>query len=272
MRNFIYIVVILFSSIGFSQEKQVEKEMKVKLAEKQVLRKGNDFYKEKKFDEAEVRYKKALEENPSYEKANFNLANTIYKQKRFKEALPSYELVAKVSKDKNTKAQAFHNMGNVFLNEKQLDKAIAAYKDALRINSKDEETRHNLALAQKMLEDQKNTENKDKKDDKNKEKQDEKEEQDKKDQDQDKNQDEGDDKDKEKDQDKGDQKDDKKDQENGGKDDKKEQEQQKPQPNQLSEQQIQQLLEAMNNEENKTQQKVNAKKALGRKTNQEKDW
>ncbi len=270
MRNFIYIAVILFSSIGFSQEKKDEKEMKVKLAQKQVLREGNDLYKEKKFDEAEVRYKKALEENPSYEKANFNLANTMYRQKRFKEALPGYELVAKVSKDNNTKAQAFHNMGNVFLNEKQLDKAIAAYKNALRINPKDEETRYNLALAQKMLEDQKNSENKDQKDDKNKDKQDEKKDQDKDKKDQD--QDEGDGKDKDKDQDKGDQKDDKKDQENGGKDDKKDQEQQKPQPNQLSDQQIQQLLEAMNNEENKTQQKVNAKKALGRKVNQEKDW
>jgi tetratricopeptide (TPR) repeat protein len=248
--------------------------MKVKLAQKQVLREGNDLYKEKKFDEAEIRYKKALEENPSYEKANFNLANAIYQQKRFKEALPSYELVAKVGKDKNTRAEAFHNMGNVFLNEKQLDKAIAAYKDALRINPKDEETRYNLALAQKMLEDQKNSENKDQKDDKNKDKQDENKEQDKdkKDQDQDKNKDEGDEKDKDKEQDKGDQKDDKKDQENGGQDDKKEQEQQKPQPNQLSDQQIQQLLEAMNNEENKTQQKVNAKKARGRKVNQEKDW
>lgn len=270
MKNFIYIAVILFSSIGFSQEKKDEKEMKVKLAQKQILREGNDLYKEKKFDEAEVRYKKALEENPSYEKANFNLANAMYQQKRFKEALPSYELVAKVSKDKNTKAQAFHNMGNVFLNEKQLDKAIAAYKDALRINPKDEETRHNLALAQKMLEDQKNSENKDQNDDKNKDKQDEKKDQDKDKKDQD--QDEGDGKDKDKDQDKGDQKDDKKDQENGGKEDKKDQEQQKPQPNQLSDQQIQQLLEAMNNEENKTQQKVNAKKARGRKVNQEKDW
>jgi len=270
MKNFIYIAVILFSSIGFSQEKKDEKEMKVKLAQKQILREGNDLYKEKKFDEAEVRYKKALEENPSYEKANFNLANAMYQQKRFKEALPSYELVAKVSKDKNTKAQAFHNMGNVFLNEKQLDKAIAAYKDALRINPKDEETRHNLALAQKMLEDQKNSENKDQKDDKNKDKQDEKKDQDKDKKDQD--QDEGDGKDKDKDQDKGDQKDDKKDEENGGKEDKKDQEQQKPQPNQLSDQQIQQLLEAMNNEENKTQQKVNAKKARGRKVNQEKDW
>jgi Ca-activated chloride channel family protein len=179
MKNCIYIVVILFSSIGFSQEKHEEKEMKVKLAEKQVLRVGNDLYKEKKFDEAEVRYKKALQENPSYEKANYNLANAMYQQKRFKEALPSYELVAKVAKDKNIKAQAFHNMGNVFLNEKQLEKAIAAYKDGLRINPKDEETRYNLALAQKLLEDQNNSENKDKKDDKNKDKQDDKEDQDK---------------------------------------------------------------------------------------------
>ena len=73
-------------------------------------------------------------------------------------------------------------------------------------------------------------------------------------------------KDKEKGKDKEDEKGDKKKQEDDKKKDK------KPRPNQLTPEQIKQLLEAMNNEENKTQKKLNAEKAKGKKIKQEKDW
>ena len=98
LKSIIYIII--FFPLGiFSQEK--EKPVEVKLAEKQILRKGNDLYKENRFVDAEVKYKKALKQNPNYENAAYNLGNAVYKQNRFKEALPQYELVAKSSKDQN---------------------------------------------------------------------------------------------------------------------------------------------------------------------------
>ena len=87
--------------------------------------------------------------------------------------------------------------------------------------------------------------------------------------------------------DKKDKKDDKKDDKDKGKDKKddkgdekkddekqnpKDKENQQPRPNQLSPEQMKQLLEAMNNEENKTQQKLNEQKSKGIKIKQEKDW
>jgi len=166
-----------------------------------------------------------------------------------------------------TKSSSFHNIGNVLMKEKQYDKAISSYKNSLLINPKDEETRYNLALAQKLLKDQQqqNKDNKDKDKDKDKDKN-----KDKKDQNKDQKKDQGDDKEKDKDQNEGEDNKDKKDQDKGGEDEKKKKQQ--PKPDQLSQQQIQQLLEAMNNEENKTQKKVNAKKSRGRKVKQEKDW
>ncbi len=266
MKHLFYIILIL-PMLLFSQKK-TEEEVKVKLEDKQVLRKGNDLFKEHKYVDAEVKYKKALKQNPNYENAAYNLGNSVYEQNRFKEALPQYEFVAKSTKDKKTKFQTFHNIGNTTMKLKQYDKAVTAYKNSLRLNPKDDETRYNLALAQKLLKDQQqNSENKDK----NKDNKDQDQNKDKKDQNKDQNKDQGDDKEKDKDQDKGDDNKDKKDQDKGN-NEQKDKQPQKPKPDQLSQQQMQQLLEAMNNEEKKTQKKVNAQKARGKKVKNEKDW
>ncbi len=264
MRKYLYILIFLPLTV-FAQEKKQKKEAEIKITldEKNLVRDGNDLFRQNNFVDAEVKYKKALKNNPNYETANFNLGNAIYEQNRFKEAAPFYEMVTKTSKNKQSKAEAFHNSGNVSMKEKKYPQAVEAYKNSLRQNPNDEETRYNLALAKELLEQQKDQD----KDDKNKDNKD----QDKKDQQNKDNQNKDQDKEKEKEKNK-DKKDQNKDNKNQDQQNDQKQEKQQPKPNQLSKQQMEQLLEAMNNEENKTQKKVNAKKAKGRKVKQEKDW
>ena len=269
MKNIVYLWIFLpLSLLAQEKVKEIQEPVKIKLAEKQILRTGNDLFKQKRFVDAEVKYKKALKENPNYSTAGYNLGNAVYEQNRLEEALPMYELVAKSAGEVETREKSFHNIGNVMMKQKQYDKAIAAYKNSLLLNPNDERTRYNLALAQKLLKDQQqDDQNKDQNKDKDKDQN-----KDQNSENKDQNEDQGDDEKKDQDKNEGDNKNDENDQQdqkNQG--DKKEQNKQ-PQPNQLSKQQIEQLLEAMNNEENKTQQKVNAKKAKGKKVNQEKDW
>lgn len=277
MKNIIY--MLLFLPLGlFAQEEEKETEkqepVKIKLAEKQILRSGNDLFKQKRFVDAEVKYKKALKENPNYSTAGYNLGNAVYEQNRLEEALPLYELVAKSSGETETREKSFHNIGNVMMKQKQYDKAIAAYKNSLLLNPKDEATRYNLALAQKLLEDQQqNDQNQDQNQDKDENQdQNQDENQDQNSENKDQNEDQGEDEKKDQDQNEGDNENDENDQQDQKNEGDKKEQNKQPQPNQLSQQQIEQLLEAMNNEENKTQQKVNAKKAKGKKVNQEKDW
>jgi hypothetical protein len=239
-----------------------------------MVREGNQLYEKEQFTDASVAYKKALESSSYYDKASYNLGNAMYQNKNFKEAAPQYELSAKTATDKFTKAEAYHNLGNSFMETKNYQGAVDAYKNSLRNNPNDDETRYNLAVAQKLLE----KENQDNKDNKDKDKDNkDKKDQDKKDQDdqnKDKNQDkkDGDDKDKKDDKDK-DGEGDKDKNQDPKKDDKKDpNEQPKPQKGKMSPQQIKQLLESLNNEEKKTQKKMNAEKAKGAKVKQEKDW
>ena len=122
--------------------------------DRDYLRSGNKLYNDSLFIKAEVDYRKALELNPKSPDAMFNLANALLMQQKAKEAMEQYESVSKIEKDKEKLAQIYHNMGVILQSSKQLPQCIEAYKESLRNNPKDDETRYNLALAQKQLKDQ----------------------------------------------------------------------------------------------------------------------
>ena len=122
--------------------------------DRDYLRSGNKLYNDSLFIKAEVDYRKALEINPRSTDAMFNLANALLMQQKAKEAMEQYESVSKIEKDKDKLAQIYHNMGVILQSSKQLPQCIEAYKESLRNNPKDNETRYNLALAQKQLKDQ----------------------------------------------------------------------------------------------------------------------
>ena len=123
-------------------------------AERDYIRKGNRAFKDSVFVDAEVDYRKALDANPNSTIARFNLGNTLLWQNKAQEAMNEFADAARIEKDKGRKAQIFHNMGVIFHTTKEYEKAIEMYKEALRNNPSDDETRYNLALAQKMLKDQ----------------------------------------------------------------------------------------------------------------------
>ena len=224
-----------------------------------ILSKANQEYADNKFADAEANYRISDSKFPNKAAAPFNLGNSIYKQKQSSEAKFAFAKALKNSKTRPEKHRAFHNLGNVFMNEKDYTQAVEAYKNALRNNPADEETRYNYALAKKMLK-----ENPPKKDDKK--------DKDKKDKNKDEN------KDKDKKDDKKDGKDKDKDKKDGDKDKDnkdnkdKNQGQPKPQPGGISKQRLENLLDAVNNEEKKVQDKVNKQKVQANPKKAEKDW
>lgn len=226
-----------------------------------TLPKANEEYSENKFVDAEANYRISHSKFPKRTVAPYNLGNAIYKQNQISEAKFAFATAIEKTKSRSLKHQAFHNLGNVFMKEKNYSEAVEAYKNALRNRPSDEETRYNYALAKKMLkenppkDDKKKDKDKDKKDDKKKDDKNKDKKEDKKDGD----------KDKDKKDDKGKPKD---------KDDKKPGEDGKPKPNPggISKQRLENLLDAVNNEEKKIQGKVNANKVKGKPIKTEKDW
>ncbi|WP_394760093.1 tetratricopeptide repeat protein [Flavobacterium sp.] len=236
MKNIILILMSFFSISIFSQKKDFD------------LPEANENYAKKEYALAESNYRVSKANNVKRAAAAYNLGNAIYKQNQPSEAKYAYSKAIENAKGKQQKFSAFHNLGNTLMKEKEYAKAVEAYKNALRNNPNDEQTRYNYALAKKMQKD-----NPEKKDDK-------------KDKDKDKKEEPKDDKkDKPKDGD------DKKDDKGKPKDDKQDQKP-KPQQGSANQERMKTLLDAVNNEEKKVQDKVNGKKVKGKPIDSDKDW
>lgn len=266
------VFILMFSSL-VSVIAQ-EKENRDIIESKKLLSDASLEMKNGNFPLAEADYRKAISLNPKDEIGKYNLGTAYYNKEMNANAMQRFLQAASVASNKTEKHKAFHNLGNTFMNDKKYKEAVETYKNALRNNPTDDETRYNLALAKKMLEEEqkKGGDDEDNKDKDNKENQNNKDNKDNKDNK------EGDDGDEKEDKDKGDEKDDKK--EGDEKEDKGNPEQPKeekkdrkqPVPGKLSTQQIKNLLEAMNNEEKKVQDKINAEKQKGIKIKNSKDW
>ena len=270
---FIIMFFVLFSSVNAQGDKEKQKELK---QSQELLSEASYEMKNDNFPLAEAEYREAISLNPKEDTGKYNLGTAYYNKEMNATAMNRFKQAAAVGDTKADKHKAFHNLGNTYMNEKKYQEAVESYKNALRNNPTDEETRYNLALAKELLEDQqKDGGGDDDKEDKEDKKDQEKE------QENENNKKDGEDGDEQKEEDKGEEKEDKKegdDKEDKGKPDepKDEKEEKKPppqpQPGQLSPQQVKNLLEAMNNEEKKVQDKINAKKQKGSKVKSEKDW
>lgn len=261
---------------GFGQEKDRLKEIR---EAEFLLSDASEAMKKEEFPQAEADYRKSIALNPEVEIGKYNLGNAYYDKDKNDEAMSRFKQAATSAQTKAAKHKSFHNLGNTFMNAKMYQEAVEAYKSALRNNPKDDETRYNLALAKEMLE--KNPPQGGGGDDDEEKDQEDQNEQEQNQENQDDKEQEGDDGDQQEDQDQGDEKDENKEgdqQENQGNPDKPKEEQdsnqqpQQPVPGQLSPQQVKNLLEAMNNEEKKVQDKINAKKQKGAKVRSNKDW
>jgi tetratricopeptide (TPR) repeat protein len=238
---------ILFSSLSFSQTSNDEPN---KTLSDKFVYEGNTVVQDN-FYEAEKKYRTALSKNKLNSKGAYNLSHAYYNAELYDEAQARL-IEATKNGNKKEKHQAFHNLGNVFMKENACKKAVEAYKNALRNNPKDDETRYNLAIAKECAKEEdggggNDDEKKDKQQEKNKENEENKENKENKENEENKK----------------------------GEDDKKDSKEKNNPENQqgkLSPQQIKNLLEAMNNEENKVQEKMNASKTKGIKVETDKDW
>ena len=207
--------------------------------DRQYIREGNKQFRIGDYAKAEVSYRKAVEKNPKNPQAAFNLGNALMAQKKDSAAIQQFEQSARIETNPVRKSAAYHNMGVICQTHKMYGEAIEAYKNALRNNPNDDETRYNLVLCKhlKNKQDEKQKQNQQDNDDKNN----------------------NDDK----------KNDDKKDQQNDKKDDKQQEQQQKPQ---MSKDNAEQLLNAAIQNEKMTQDKMKKQQQQPQRRNVLKNW
>ncbi len=160
----ILFILLIFSGItdGYAQP------------EKKHIREGNRHFDKSEYDQSEIAYRKALEEQSDSYKALFNLGDALYKQDKFEDASGEFNTLSQTGSDKISRARSFHNLGNSLLKANRIEESIQAYKNALRNYPDDLETKYNLAYAQDLLKQQQQQQqqkNQDQEQDKSKDKQ-----------------------------------------------------------------------------------------------------
>lgn len=240
MKRVYNVIVITFCILCLSTESYSQK-----YKERGVIRDANEQYKAGEYVDSEVGYLRALEIAPESKEAKYNLSGAVYKQERFEDAVKGYQTMAQDSTlSSNDRAMMHYNLGNSLFQQKELEKALDAYKESMRLNPHDMEAKFNYAYTKKMMEDQENEEDQDDQD--NEDDQEGEDNQDQDEQDGDGDQDEQDQEDQQNPQDPQDQ------------DDQEQQEQ--PSEGQIDKQDAEQMLNAVQMEEDKTREKMDAQK------------
>lgn len=218
--------------------------------ERNLIRKGNDDYRQKRFAESEVSYRKALELVPGSETARFNLAAALIRQsgsadpnngnKPMQEATSLLQELGKTATDPLIASRAYYNLGNMAFNSQNYAQSIELYKNALRKNPSDNKARENLRLAQlKQQQQQRQDQQQDQQQNQDQQNQDQQQQQQQQDQQQNQNQQNQDQQQQQQNQD---------------------QQKQQQQQQGMSDANAEKILKAMENEEAATRKKVDAEK------------
>ena len=161
-RNTIHIVLAALLVIGTLPAVAQKKTCKA------YLREGNRAYRDSTYQEADIRYRKALELDGQVADAHYNLGNALFRElaigggnmeqeelkTKAQELVGEYQAAAQIETDKGKKAHIFHNVGNMMYLTQNYQGAVEAYMESLRNNPADDETRYNLAKAMYMLKQQ----------------------------------------------------------------------------------------------------------------------
>jgi tetratricopeptide (TPR) repeat protein len=206
-----------------------------KMPERRLVRKGNKQYERGDFDTSLDNYARALQNDPNCFEAKFNTANGQFRKELIDK---SEQTLRKLAQDSTRtdieRSEVAYNLGNTLFVQQRLEEALDCYRNAMRLNPDDKEAKFNYALTKELLKQQQNQQQQQ--------------------QNQDQNQDQNQNQDQQQQQQPQDQQDKEQNQ------DQKEQEQQSDQ--QISEQEQQAMLEAIQAQEDKTQDKLKEKKGV----------
>lgn len=160
------LLLMLFLMMGMSASAQ---------SDRQSIRQGNRQFRAQEFAKSEVEYRKAVAKNPRNAQAVYNLGCALMAQQKDSAAVVQFQNAGKMETVKMRKAMAYHNIGVICQQHQMYGEAIEAYKEALRNNPKDDETRYNLALCKRQQKNQPQNKDqnkeKEKKEEQNKEQQ-----------------------------------------------------------------------------------------------------
>ena len=140
-------MVFLFAALGASAQN---------MPERSEVRRGNRQYNKGNYEKSIERYERALGAAPESFEAIYNLGNALYKAERFDKAEQTMRKAAADSlRADGERAEAFYNLGNAQFKQQKYKEALESYKQSLRLNPDDQEAKYNYAYTKRLLDENK---------------------------------------------------------------------------------------------------------------------
>lgn len=124
-----------------------------------LIFRGNRSFDKQKYGEATSTFSEAVKKNEKDFGAHYNLGNSLYKIKKYDEAIAEYQKAQKNTNNKDEKAASYYNEGNAHLQNGDGEKAVNAYKNALKFDPDNEAILKNLQIAKKKQKQKDNKQN-----------------------------------------------------------------------------------------------------------------
>ncbi|MCH8558405.1 MAG: tetratricopeptide repeat protein [Balneolia bacterium] len=119
-------------------------------------REANSAYERGDFAAAEQAYRDAIEANPGDARLHFNLGNTLAQLGRTEDAIEAYERFRQLARSPEERAMADYNIGNLKALEQNWEEAAEQFRRSLRQNPNDDDAANNFEYVLRQLQDQQN--------------------------------------------------------------------------------------------------------------------
>lgn len=126
-----------------------------KMKERKCVRDGNEYYNENNFAKSIERYQKALEHDPNSFEAKFDLGSALYRSERYEEAEKTLlPLLENKSLSEAARGEVAYNLGNTQFAQQKYKEALSSYRQAMRCNPNDEDAKFNYAFTKRLIQQQ----------------------------------------------------------------------------------------------------------------------
>ena len=115
---------------------------------------GANNYNRGKFEKAALDYELALKARPEDQTALYNLGTTQMRMKKPEQARINLSKASEQG-NKNLRAKAEYNLGNVAFESQKLEEALTHYINTLEINPQDMDAKYNIQIIRELLKKQK---------------------------------------------------------------------------------------------------------------------
>ena len=144
--KYLAIVVLLF----FCGEVSAQQ-----MKERGLVRSGNRQFRREHFEKSVDSYQRALQHDSTCFEAKYDLASALYRTERYDKAEKTLlSIVGDSTRTEKERGEVAYNLGNTQFAQQKYKEALSSYRLAMRCNPNDEDAKFNYAFTKRLIQQQ----------------------------------------------------------------------------------------------------------------------